>query len=436
MIKQQKEVIIIGAGLAGCEAARQLSKRGVKSVLFDIKPQRMTPAHSNPCFAELVCSNSLKSEDVLTASGLLKAEMRIMDSLVLSAAEGCRVAAGTALAVDRDLFSEKITEIIKNDANITIKCGEVSVFDKDAVYIVAAGPLCTPALLSEISRLCGSGNLSFYDAAAPIVTEESIDFESAFRGARYGKGGDDYINCPMDKQQYLSFLNALITADIVKLKDFEDGSVFEGCMPVEVLAKRGGDAIRFGPLKPVGLTCPDGTKPYAAVQLRREKAAGEIFNIVGFQTNLTFKAQKQVFSLIPALKNAEFVRYGVMHRNSFLNAPKVLDGCGRLKAAPNIFIAGQLSGVEGYMESAVSGIMAGINAAGLVLGRPLITLSADTMTGALFNYLTNASEKHFQPMNANFGILNPLAVANKKARYQAFYDRAINEITRAFPVVI
>ena len=490
VIGNREQVRIIGAGLAGCEAAYRLSKRGIKVILYDIKPEKRTPAHHSDKFAELVCSNSLKSEDILTASGLLKAELRLLDSLILKAADQCRVAAGTALAVDRDLFSEIITGYIKNDPNIEIRCGEVTELstrnsgraachgdtvpdpacretcphDPAAVrpfssqlYIVASGPLTSPALLSEISRICGRENLAFFDAAAPVVTEESIDMSCAFRGARYGKGGDDYINCPLTKEEYERFYNALITAGVVTLKGFESQSVFEGCMPIEVLAKRAPDAIRFGPLRPIGFqsfvmgtgAATPSLPPYAVVQLRREKAAGVIYNIVGFQTNLTFRAQKEVFSLIPALKNAEFARYGVMHKNAFVNAPAVLDRFSRLKAMPNVFIAGQLSGVEGYMESAASGLYCALNAAALVRGtagsdtlldgqaalcqyhRPPDkgTLSADTMIGALINYITTASEKNFQPMNANFGILNPLDVKNKQKRYQAFYQRSVTEIT-------
>ena len=425
VIGNREQVRIIGAGLAGCEAAYQLSKRGVKVALYDIKPEKRTPAHNSPQFAELVCSNSLKSEDMLTASGLLKAELRLLDSLVLKVADRCRVAAGTALAVDRDLFSEYITGYIQNDPNIKVRCGEVTELNGEAVYIVASGPLTSPALLAEISRVCGRENLAFFDAAAPIVTEESIDMSCAFRGARYGKGGDDYINCPLTKEEYERFYNALISAETVALKGFESQSVFEGCMPIEVLAKRGADAIRFGPLRPVGFS----GKPYAVVQLRRERAAGVIYNIVGFQTNLTFRAQKEVFSLIPALKNAEFARYAVMHKNAFINAPAVLDRFSRLKNMPNVFIAGQISGVEGYMESAASGLYCALNAAGYF---DKGTLSADTMIGALIQYITTASEKDFQPMNANFGILNPLDVKNKQKRHQGFYERSVTEMNRYF----
>ena len=423
-------VNVIGAGLAGCEAAYQLSKRGVSVRLYESKPMVKSPAHHENTFAELVCSNSLKSDDVSTASGLLKAELRRLDSLLIKIADEVKVPAGSALAVDRDLFTAKVTDYIKNDKNIEIIPSLVEDWKNDEITIIATGPLTIGKLADNISEKLG-GSLHFFDAAAPIVSGDSIDYSSAFVGDRYGKGTGDYVNCPLNKEEYLEFYKALIGAERAKLHDFEKNAVFEGCMPVEVMAARGVDTLRFGPMRPVGFRDNNGEKPYAVVQLRRENVAGDMFNIVGFQTNLTFPEQKRVFSLIPALKNAEFMRYGVMHRNSFINAPKVINGYFRLKDNSPAFIAGQLSGVEGYVESIASGLMCGINAARLVEGKELIKLPATTIIGALCRYL-ESENADFQPMNANFGILPPLENKTRdKAKNKLLYsDRSLKDLEK------
>ena len=423
-------VNVIGAGLAGCEAAYQLSKRGVSVRLYESKPMVKSPAHHENTFAELVCSNSLKSDDVSTASGLLKAELRRLDSLLIKIADEVKVPAGSALAVDRDLFTAKVTEYIKNDKNIEIIPSLVEDWKNDEITIIATGPLTIGKLADNISEKLG-GSLHFYDAAAPIVSGDSIDYSSAFVGDRYGKGTGDYVNCPLNKEEYLEFYKALIGAERAKLQEFEKNAVFEGCMPVEVMAARGVDTLRFGPMRPVGFRDNNGEKPYAVVQLRRENVAGDMFNIVGFQTNLTFPEQKRVFSLIPALKNAEFMRYGVMHRNSFINAPKVINGYFRLKDNSPAFIAGQLSGVEGYVESIASGLMCGINAARLVEGKELIKLPSTTIIGALCRYL-ESENADFQPMNANFGILPPLENKTRdKAKNKLLYsDRSLKDLEK------
>lgn len=424
-----KKITVIGGGLAGCEAALQIANMGIKVDLIEMKPLKRTPAHKSDNFAELVCSNSLKASRVDSAAGLLKEEMRKFGSVCMRAAEGCAVAAGGALAVDRDMFSCAVTEAVKAHPNITVKSQIVTSLDKDAVTVVATGPLTDGGLAEDIARLCESENLSFYDAAAPIVTKESVDFSSAFYASRYGKGTDDYINCPMNKEEYEHFHSELINAESAVLSEFDKPlKVYEGCMPIEVLAKRGEDSIRFGPLKPVGLRDPKtGHRPWAVVQLRRENADGTLFNLVGFQTNLKFQEQKRVFSLIPALKNAEFMRYGVMHRNSFINSPRLLNPNLSLKKYPNIFFAGQLSGVEGYMESAASGIIAGINAARYVLGENALVLPKFTMIGALLGYITDSTVENFQPMGANFGILPPLEerIKDKRERYMALAERSL-----------
>ena len=425
-----EKVTVIGAGLAGCEAAYALSRRGIKVELYEMKPLKKTPAHKSDSFAELVCSNSLKASRVDSAAGLLKEEMRRLGSVCLQAAEVSSVAAGGALAVDRDIFSEFITEKIKADPNITVKNEIVTEIPKDGVTVIATGPLTDGELAQKINELTGSENLSFFDAAAPIVTADSIDYSVAFTASRYGKGGDDYINCPMNKEEYTAFHNELINAEGAVLKDFDRPlTVYEGCMPIEILAKRGEDSIRFGPLKPVGLTDPrTGHRPWAVVQLRRENAAGTLYNLVGFQTNLKFSEQKRVFSMIPGLNNAEFMRYGVMHRNSFINSPKLLNNNLSLKAEPQIFFAGQLSGVEGYMESAASGILAGINAAAYILDKEPLVLPEFSMIGALLNYICDETVTNFQPMGANFGILPPLKekIRDKKERYAALSNRSLD----------
>lgn len=426
-----KEVNVIGAGLAGCEASYQLLKRGYKVNLYEMKPVKFTPAHKNNNFAELVCSNSLKSNDVTSACGLLKEELRYLDSLVIKVADEVKVPAGSALAVDRQLFSEKITDTLKEYDNLNIITGEVKEFNLDLPTIVATGPLTSDDLSSYLKSIFEGEYLYFFDAIAPIVDYNSIDFNYAFIGDRYDKGTKDYINCPMTKEEYEVFYNALINAEIVHLHEFENSKVFEGCMPVEVLAKRGIDSLRYGPLKPVGLTDPKtGRWPYACVQLRRETNNLDMFNMVGFQTNLTFKEQERVFKLIPALHDVEFLRYGVMHRNTFINAPTIINKYYQVKQHNNIFIAGQLSGVEGYVESIASGLTCAINMDKYLNNQPLVDFTANTMIGALSNYIANAEPKHFQPMSSNMGILIGSTERNrdKKAKYKKLSDIALEKL--------
>ena len=435
----QNKITVIGAGLAGCEAAYAIANKGIKVDLIEMKPLKKTPAHKTDNYAELVCSNSLKANRVDSAAGLLKQEMRLFGSVCLDAAEVAKVPAGGALAVDRDVFSGLITEKIKNTPNINVINKIVTEIPKDAITVIATGPLTDGALAESIEKFCDTGNLNFYDAAAPIVTAESIDFDNAFTASRYDKGdsGDgDYINCPMNKQEYEDFYSALVTAESAPLHDFDKPfKVYEGCMPIEVLARRGEDSIRFGPMKPVGLRDPrTGHRPWAVVQLRKENKEGTLYNLVGFQTNLKFGEQKRVFSMIPALKNAEFMRYGVMHRNSFINSPKLLNHDLSLKKADNIFFAGQLSGVEGYMESAACGIIAGLNAANKLLGKEPIVLPKITMLGALLDYITDPSVTYFQPMGANFGILPMLEtkIKDKRERYAALSKRSLDFLEDKF----
>ncbi|MEE1054145.1 MAG: methylenetetrahydrofolate--tRNA-(uracil(54)-C(5))-methyltransferase (FADH(2)-oxidizing) TrmFO [Acutalibacteraceae bacterium] len=435
----QNKITVIGAGLAGCEAAYAIANKGIKVDLIEMKPLKKTPAHKTDNYAELVCSNSLKANRVDSAAGLLKQEMRLFGSVCLDAAEVAKVPAGGALAVDRDVFSGLITEKIKNTPNINVINKIVTEIPKDAITVIATGPLTDGALAESIEKFCDTGNLNFYDAAAPIVTAESIDFDNAFTASRYDKGdsGDgDYINCPMNKQEYEDFYSALVTAESAPLHDFDKPfKVYEGCMPIEVLARRGEDSIRFGPMKPVGLRDPrTGHRPWAVVQLRKENKEGTLYNLVGFQTNLKFGEQKRVFSMIPALKNAEFMRYGVMHRNSFINSPKLLNHDLSLKKADNIFFAGQLSGVEGYMESAACGIIAGLNAANKLLGKEPIVLPKITMIGALLDYITDPSVTNFQPMGANFGILPMLEtkIKDKRERYAALSKRSLDFLEDKF----
>ena len=427
------KITVIGAGLAGCEAAYTASRLGVEVDLIEMKPIKKSPAHKTDDFAELVCSNSLKANRVDSAAGLLKQEMRMLGSICLESADNSQVPAGGALAVDRYKFSEYITKKIHNCSNINVINKVADKLTNDGICIVATGPLTDDGLTQEIERFTGEGNLSFYDAAAPIVTVDSIDFSSAFIASRYDRddtGEGDYINCPMNKEEYEAFHEALISAEGAPLHEFDKQlKVYEGCMPIEVLARRGADSIRFGPLKPVGLRDPrTGHRPWAVVQLRKENSAGSLYNLVGFQTNLKFPEQKRVFSMIPALKNAEFVRYGVMHRNSFINSPKILNSDLSLKKAENIFFAGQLSGVEGYMESAASGIIAGINAVNKLQGKPPIVLPNISMIGALLNYITDETVDNFQPMGANFGILPPLEnhIRDKRERYAALANRSMD----------
>lgn len=424
------KVKVIGAGLAGVESAYYLAENGVEVELYDIKPNAYTPAHKSENFAELVCSNSLKSADVYgNACGLLKEEMRILGSLTIPVADQTRVPAGNALAVDREKFSSKITEIIKNHKNITFISKEVTDIDLSENVIVATGPLTTDKLSQSIMRITGD-NLFFYDAASPIITKDSIDFDYAFYGDRYGKGDGDHVNCPMDKETYELFVKELLAAEKVPQKDFENTAVFEGCMPVEVMASRGVDTLRFGTLKPVGLYDPRTDKRgYACLQLRREDKDGESFNLIGFQTNLKWGEQKRVFGIIPALKNAEYLRYGVMHRNTYVNSPKVLNSDFSLKRYPNVFFAGQITGVEGYVESAASGLLAGINMKLKLDGKDSLKLDNSTVLGALSRYVATENAD-FQPMNANYGILSalPAVYRDKALKKKSYAERSIKNI--------
>ncbi len=422
------KVKIVGAGLAGSEAALYLANRGVRVELYDIKPRSFTPAHSDTNFGELVCSNSLKGSDPYTnACGLLKEEMRVFGSVMLEAAEESKVPAGGALAVEREAFARHITRRIKENQNITVTCEEVTSVP-DGWVIISTGPLTAAALAEDIRGICGGG-LYFYDASAPIVSRESIDFEKCFYGDRYGKGGDDYINCPLTKEEYESFVDALICADKVILHDFEKREIFEGCMPVEVMAARGKDSLRFAMLKPVGLKDKDGNKYYAVLQLRKENKEGTAYNLVGFQTNLKFGEQKRVFSMIPALANAEYLRYGVMHRNTYINSPACLNADFSLKSKPEVFFAGQITGVEGYVESAASGLLAAIHMFEKINGRQPQIPDNTTVMGALSAHISGATE-NFQPMNANFGILKPAEkrIKDKKQRYAYLAERALKSI--------
>ncbi len=424
-------VKVIGAGLAGCEAAWQLSKRGINVRLYDMKPKKFSPAHNLDTFCELVCSNSLRSDRLENAVGLLKEEMRSLGSLIMQCADETRVPAGGALAVDRNGFSSLVTARLKEQANIEIVCDEVESIDPDEYTIVASGPLTSDKLYDNIRSFLGGEYLHFFDAAAPIVTLESLDMSKAYRASRYGKGDDDYINCPMTEDEYNIFYENLINAETAELHGADNKTVFEGCMPVETMAKRGKDTLLFGPLKPVGLENPkDGKLPHAVVQLRQDNRDGTLFNIVGFQTHLKFGEQKRVFSLIPGLENAEFVRYGVMHRNTFINSPQLLDRFYRVIKSPKTFFAGQITGVEGYVESASSGMSAGINAARILSGKEPVDFTSLTAIGALSHYVSEGSVGTFQPMNVTFGIIDPLGVKiRKKAeKNAAISKRALEKI--------
>ncbi len=423
------KVKVIGAGLAGSEAAYCLAERGVQVELYDIKPKAFTPAHENADFGELVCSNSLKSNDIYgNACGLLKQEMRILGSLTMQAAEFAAVPAGGALAVDRDKFARFITQKLRAHKNVEIVCKEIDSVPNDWC-IVATGPLTTHSLADDISAICG-GQLHFYDASAPIVAREGIDFAHAFFGDRYGKGGDDYVNCPLEKDEYNEFVTELLFAERAVLHEFERGEIFEGCMPLEVMAARGKDSLRFANFKPVGLKDAEGKRYYAVLQLRKENAAGTAYNLVGCQTNLKWGEQKRVFSIIPALKNAEFLRYGVMHRNTFINSPDCLNADFSLKSNGKVFFAGQITGVEGYVESAASGLVAALHMYEKLNGRQSEVPDETTVIGALSAHISRAN-KDFQPMNANFGILKPLDenIRDKKQRYARLAERALNNIT-------
>ncbi len=423
---------VLGAGLAGVEAANTIAAHGIKVKLYEMKPVSFSPAHKSENFAELICSNSLKAARVNSAAGLLKEEMRRLGSLLVPIALETAVPAGGALAVNRDLFSEKATDSILNNPLIEVVREEVSAIPEDGITIVATGPLTSGALAESISEKCG-GFLSFFDAAAPIVSAESLDMSKCFKQSRYDKGDDDYINCPMNKEEYENFISALISAERAPVHEFDvnNPKVYEGCMPVEIMAQRGADTLRFGPLKPVGLRDPrTGHRPWAVVQLRTENKENTLYNLVGFQTNLKFPEQKRVFGMIPGLENAEIVRYGVMHRNTFLNSPKLLDGDFSLRSSPNIFFAGQITGVEGYMESASSGLIAGINAVRRFRGEETVVLPETTMIGALSRYISSSVSVDFQPMGANFGVLPAIEpkIKDKKLRYTALSDRALEDL--------
>ena len=431
MILPKNKPIVIGAGLAGVEAAWQLAKREIEVCLVEMKPVKFSPAHKSENFAELVCSNSLKALRTGSAAGMLKEEMKRLGSLTVECALESAVPAGGALAVDRDKFSSLVTEKIKQNKYIEIIHGEVTEIPENDIVIIAAGPLVSENLAKEIEKLCG-GFLSFFDAAAPIVSGDSIDMESAFCQSRYDRGDEsDYINCPMNKEEYELFYNELVNAERAELHTFEKKkNVYEGCMPIEIMASRGADTMRFGPLKPVGLRDPrTGHRPWACLQLRKENLPGSAYNLVGFQTNLKFGEQKRVFSLIPALKNAEFLRYGVMHRNTFINSPELLNSTYEMRERSGLYFAGQITGVEGYMESASSGILAGINAANKIQGKGEFVPSELTMIGALARYISNESVENFQPMGANFGALPPLdeKIRDKKLRYEALAERGLKE---------
>lgn len=428
---EERKINVIGAGLAGSEAALTLSKAGKKVRLFECKPIMRSPAHHSGDFGELVCSNSLKSDALSTASGLLKAELRYLDCELLKIADEVKVPAGSALAVDREKFSEAVTKRILGDKNVEIVHEVVEDFDGSDFTIIATGPLTLDALGKSIAEKLGDG-LHFYDAAAPVISGDSIDYDSAFTADRYGKGDGDYVNCPMNKEEYEAFISALVTAECAVLHDFEKSEIFEGCMPVEIMAKRGVDTLRFGPLRPVGFRDNAGVRPYAVVQLRRENTAGESFNIVGFQTNLKFKEQERVFRMIPALHNVEFLRYGVMHRNTFVNAPKTINRHFATLNYPNVYIAGQLSGVEGYVESIMSGLVAAKSVIASIDGKPLPEFPRTTIIGALCAYLETPNSS-FQPMNANFGLLPPPEekIKDKTAKKLYYSEKSLKDLKNA-----
>ncbi len=432
ILTYEQQVTVIGAGLAGTEAAWQIASRGVRVKLYEMRPVVKTPAHHTDKFAELVCSNSLRANGLTNAVGVLKEEMRMLNSLVLSAADKHAVPAGGALAVDRDGFSGEITSTLHQHPLIEVVNEELTSLPEDGIVVVATGPLTSPALSEQIKALMGEEYFYFYDAAAPIIEKDSIDMNKVYLASRYDKGEAAYLNCPMTEEEFDVFYEALITAEVAQLKEFEKEIYFEGCMPIEVMMKRGKQTALFGPMKPVGLVNPHtGELPHAVVQLRQDNAAGTLYNLVGFQTHLKWGEQKRVFSLIPGLENAEFVRYGVMHRNTFINSPKLLLPTYQFKERPNLFFAGQMTGVEGYVESAASGLIAGMNAAKVALGQELVVLPVETTLGSMAQYITTADFKHFQPMNANFGLLPKLEtkIRNKKEKNEALAQRALDGIT-------
>ena len=430
-----KKVIIVGAGMAGSEAAWQVAQRGIKVDLYEMRPEKSTPAHKTEKFAELVCSNSLRGAGLENAVGLLKEEMRQLNSIIMESADINRVPAGGALAVDREGFSQYITDKVKNHPNVTVINKEIETIpqEDDAITIIASGPLTSEVLAKSIGELTGQDYFYFYDAAAPLISKESIDMSKAYRASRYGKGTADYINCPMDKEEYEKFWQELTTAELAPIKEFEKAKFFEGCMPVEEMARRGIDTLLYGPLKPVGLEDPKtGKRPYAVVQLRQDNAADSLYNIVGFQTHLKWPEQKRVFGLIPGLENAEFVRYGVMHRNSFFNYPELLRPTLQYKDRDDLLFAGQMTGVEGYIESAASGLVAGVNAAYLAKGENPVIFPEQTAHGSMCKYITSAVAKHFQPMNANFGLMPPLEerIRDKKLKKQKIAERALEFLAK------
>ncbi|MGI6537356.1 MAG: methylenetetrahydrofolate--tRNA-(uracil(54)-C(5))-methyltransferase (FADH(2)-oxidizing) TrmFO [Caldicoprobacterales bacterium] len=427
------KVKIIGAGLAGCEAAWQLANQGISVELYEMRPYKMTPAHKTDKLSELVCSNSLKSNKLDNASGLLKEEMRLLRSLIIEAADNNKIPAGSALAVDREGFASYITERINAHPNIHLYRKEILNIEMPCKnpIIIATGPLSSSAISESISKLVNQDHFYFYDAAAPIITYESLNLEKVFRASRYNKGGNDYINCPLSKDEYYAFYKELVNAEEAPTQDFEQGKIFEACIPIEIMARRGIDTMRFGPLKPVGLIDPkSGKEPYAVVQLRQDDSRGLLYNMVGFQTHLKFSEQKRVFSMIPGLENAEFVRYGVMHRNTFINSPKLLDQYYRFRKNKNVFFAGQITGVEGYVESASSGLLAGLTLAHTLKGKKPIDFTDKTMIGALAYYISHSPTYGFQPMNANFGIIAPLEkrIKNKKEKNIAIVNRSLTLI--------
>ncbi|MGP3786269.1 FADH(2)-oxidizing methylenetetrahydrofolate--tRNA-(uracil(54)-C(5))-methyltransferase TrmFO [Paenibacillus sp. 1A_MP2] len=433
ILTNEQQVTVIGAGLAGTEAAWQIACRGVRVKLYEMRPVVKTPAHHTDKFAELVCSNSLRANSLTNAVGVLKEEMRMLNSLVLGAADRHAVPAGGALAVDRDGFSGEITSTLHQHPLIEVVNEELTSLPEDGIVVVATGPLTSPALSEQIKALMGEEYFYFYDAAAPIIEKDSIDMNKVYLASRYDKGEAAYLNCPMTEEEFDVFYEALITAEVAQLKEFEKEIYFEGCMPIEVMMKRGKQTALFGPMKPVGLVNPHtGELPHAVVQLRQDNAAGTLYNLVGFQTHLKWGEQKRVFSLIPGLENAEFVRYGVMHRNTFINSPKLLRPTYQFKERPNLFFAGQMTGVEGYVESAASGLIAGMNAAKAALGQELVVLPVETTLGSMAQYITTADFKHFQPMNANFGLLPKLEtkIRNKKEKNEALAQRALDGIAR------
>jgi len=428
-----KKVIVIGAGLAGSEAAWQIANSGTQVDLYEMRPEKSTPAHKTAGFAELVCSNSLRGAGLENAVGLLKEEMRQMGSLIIEAADATKVPAGGALAVDREGFSAYITNKLKNHPLVNVIHQEVNDIPEkeDAIVLIASGPLTAPTLSEKIAALLGQEYLYFYDAAAPIVLKDSLNMDKAYKASRYGKGDDDYINCPMNKEEYEHFWQELVNSEKTQTKNFEKEIFFEGCMPVEEMASRGIDTLLYGPLKPVGLEHPvTGVRPHAVVQLRQDNSAASLYNIVGFQTHLKWPEQKRVFGLIPGLDTAEFVRYGVMHRNTFINSPQVLLPTMQSKTNPMLFFAGQMTGVEGYVESAASGLVAGLNACRLIQDKPAVTFPQETAHGALCHYITSADMKRFQPMNVNFGLLPELGerIKDKKLKKQAISERALQSI--------